>query len=79
MVPDLAIEVVSPTNTADEVLGKIREYFVAGVRRVWVIYPTEEQAYVYRSPTKNDILTTSDDFDGEDVLPGLRLSLSKLF
>jgi Uma2 family endonuclease len=79
VVPDLAVEVVSPSNTADEVLGKIREYFQAGVRRVWVIYPTEEQAYVYRSPTKNVILTTSDEFDGEDVLPGFRLGLSKLF
>jgi Uma2 family endonuclease len=79
VVPDLAVEVVSPTNTADEVLGKIREYFEAGVRRVWVIYPTEELAYVYRSPTQNVILATADEFDGEDVLPGFRLGLSKLF
>jgi Uma2 family endonuclease len=79
VIPDLAVEVVSPSNTADEVLGKIREYFQAGVRRVWLIFPTEEQAYVYRSPTKNVILTTSDEFDGEDVLPGFRLGLSTLF
>jgi Uma2 family endonuclease len=79
VVPDLAVEVVSATNSAEEVLGKIREYFQAGVRRVWVIYPTEEQAYVYRSPTKNVILTRSDELDGEDVFPGFRLGLSKLF
>ena len=79
VIPDLAIEVVSPSNTADEVLGKVREYFLAGVRRVWVVYPSERQVYVYQSPTRNSILGDGDDLDGEDVLPGFRLSLAELF
>ncbi len=79
VVPDLAIEVVSPSNTADEVLGKVREYFQAGVRRVWVVYPSERQVYVYASPTRNSILGEGDELAGEDILPGFRLPLVELF
>jgi Uma2 family endonuclease len=79
VVPELAVEVVSPSNTADEVVGKIGEYFEAGCQRVWVIYPTEEQAYVYQSATRNAILALGDDLDGETVVPGFRLPLKQLF
>jgi Uma2 family endonuclease len=79
VVPDLFIEVVSPSNTASEVLGKILEYFEAGARRVWVVYPIERQVYVYESAKKNRILGIGDDLEGEDVLPGFRLSLAELF
>jgi Uma2 family endonuclease len=78
-VPDLAIEVVSPSNTAEEILTKIDEYFRAGVRRVWVIYPALEQIYVYTSVTQNHILCRDDQLDGEDVLPGFRLPVAALF
>jgi Uma2 family endonuclease len=79
VVPDLFIEVISPSNTASEVLGKVLEYFEAGARRVWVVYPIERQVYVYESSKKNRILGLGDDLDGEDVLPGFRLSLAELF
>lgn len=79
VVPELAVEVVSATNTAEEILAKIREYFQAGVKRVWVIYPTEEQVYSYDSSTHNRILTRKDDLDGEDILPGFRLPIAVLF
>ncbi len=79
VIPDLAIEVISPSNTADEVISKVREYFQAGVRRVWVVYPSERQVYVYSSPTKNSILGEGDDLDGEEILPGFRLALAELF
>ncbi len=79
VVPELAIEVVSASNTAEEVLTKIGEYFAAGVLRVWVIYPTQEQVYVYQSPTQNRILTRGDQLDGEEILPGFRLPVAALF
>ena len=78
VVPDLAVEVVSPSNTVEEILAKIREYFQAGVRRVWVICPTEGQVYVYQSPTQNHILTLRDQLDGEDILPEFRLAVAAL-
>jgi Uma2 family endonuclease len=79
VVPDLFIEVVSPSNKASEVLGKTLEYFEAGARRVWVVYPIERQVYVYESSKRNRILGTGDELDGEDVLPGFRLALAELF
>ena len=79
MVPDLAIEVVSPTNTADEVQDKHLEYFRAGVRQVWVIYPRQREAYIYTSPTQVRILTGDQELDGGDILPGFRLPLAELF
>jgi Uma2 family endonuclease len=79
VVPDLAIEVISPTNTAADVLVKVRDYFRAGVRRVWVIYPVEGEVYAYESPTVIRVLQRGDELDGEDVLPGFRLPLATLF
>jgi Uma2 family endonuclease len=79
VIPNLAVEVVSPTNTAPEVLRKVREYFRAGVQRVWVVYPDEEQVYVYSSPTSIRVLERSGELDGEEVLAGFHLPLSELF
>jgi len=79
VVPDLAIEVVSPTNGAYEVIEKLEDYFPSGVRRVWVIYPPFTKLYDYDSPTSVRILTRSDTLDGGDVLPGFQLPLSELF
>lgn len=56
----------------------MREYFTAGVRRVWVFYPTEKQVYDYTSPTKNIILTRDDELDGREIIPGFRLPLPTL-
>jgi Uma2 family endonuclease len=79
MVPDLAIEVVSPNTTADEVQDKRLEYFAAGVRTVWVIYPRQREAHVYTSPTTVTILTAAQELDGGALLPGFRLPLASLF
>lgn len=79
VIPDLAIEVVSATNTADEVLAKIHEYFRASVRRVWVVYPSTVQVYDYDSPTTVRILARAEELDGGAVLPGFRLPLAMLF
>ena len=79
VVPDLAIEIVSPTNTAEEVTSKIRDYFAYGVRLAWVIYPGSEAAHVYSSPRAAAILTRDEALDGGDVVPGFRLPLADLF
>jgi Uma2 family endonuclease len=57
VVPDLAVEIVSPTNVANEVVGKVEDYFACGVQRVWVIYPLFAKVYDYASPTAVQILT----------------------
>jgi len=57
VVPDLAVEVISPTNRAPEVLEKVHQYFASGVRLVWVVYCEPRQVYVYRSPKTIKVLT----------------------
>jgi Uma2 family endonuclease len=79
VVPDLAVEVVSITNTADEVAEKLEEYFMVGARLVWVVYPVQMKIYEYTSTTRVRVLTLSDALEGGDVLPGLRLPLRELF
>jgi Uma2 family endonuclease len=79
VVPDLAVEIVSPTNGANEVLGKVEDYFACGVRRVWVFYPLFSKVYDYASATAVQILTRADRLSGGDVLPGLELPLSEVF
>jgi Uma2 family endonuclease len=79
VVPDLVVEVVSPSNTAEAVLAKLEEYFQAGTRLVWVVYPSQAKVYTYESPTTVRILQAGDDLDGGAVLPGFRHSIAGLF
>jgi Uma2 family endonuclease len=79
VIPDLAVEVISKSNSANAVASKIEEYFQAGVRLVWVIYPATNKIYVYDSPTRVRILELGDELDGGDVIPGFRVPLSTLF
>jgi Uma2 family endonuclease len=79
LIPDLAVEVLSPSNTRGEILRKLKEYFLAGVRLVWVIDPLKRTADVHTAPDVKKSLGESGTLDGGDVLPGLRLPLAKLF
>ena len=79
VVPDLAIELISPTNAAVLVQAKIHEYFAAGVSGVWVIYPKQKSIYVYSSTTPIQVLEPGHELDGRDLIPGFRLPLAALF
>jgi Uma2 family endonuclease len=79
VVPDLAVEVISPTNLTQETMQKVQEYFQAGVSLVWVVFPLERQIYVYESPTQIRVLASGDTLTGGAVLPGFELPLSRLF
>jgi Uma2 family endonuclease len=79
VVPDLAVEVISPTNLAEEIDDKITDYFAAGVRMVWVLFPGSGRLYMYRSPEQVTGLDRSDELEGGDVLSGFRLPVSALF
>lgn len=79
LVPDLAIEVLSAGNTADEMRRKLREYFKVGVRLVWLIDPATRTAEVYTGARKKTAITAAESLDGGTVLPGFRLNLQKLF
>ncbi len=79
VLPDLCVEVVSPNDLGDEIETKINEYFEAGVRLVWIVYPRQERFYVYDSPSQVRRLTRADTLDGGVVLPGFQLPLAELF
>ena len=70
VVPDLTVEVISESNSANAVARKIEEYFQAGVSKVWVVYPSTNKIYVYDSPTRVRILQLGDELDGERLFPG---------
>jgi Uma2 family endonuclease len=79
IVPDLAIEVISKSNTPGEMALKLNDFFRAGIRVVWVLYPKTRTAEVYTSPTDCKNVGRGGKLLGGDVLPGFSLSLSSLF
>ncbi len=79
VVPDLAVEIISPSDIAFDIMSKLEEYFRAGVRLVWVVYPEHRKVYAYDSPTIVRILQAGDELDGGAVLPGFRFPLAGLF
>ena len=79
VVPNLVVEVISPSDRGNDILDKVAEYFRIGVECVWVIFISQEQVYIYESPTHVRILTRMDELYGEPVLPHFRLPLAALF
>jgi len=79
LVPDLAVEILSEGNTAEEMRRKLREYFKVGVRMVWLIDPALRTAEVYTSVRKKTTVSVDGALDGGTVLPGFRLMLQELF
>jgi Uma2 family endonuclease len=80
LFPDLAVEVLSKTNTSEEMERKLREYFLAGVRLVWMIDLRQRTAAVYTGPdAPAAILDETQTLDGGNVLPGFTLALAELF
>jgi Uma2 family endonuclease len=79
LAPDLAIEVLSRTNTKKEMQIKRHDYFQSGVQEVWEIQPRTQTAEVYTSPTKHRRIGKEGNLNGGDILPGFTLPLKRLF
>lgn len=79
VIPDLCVEVVSPSNTWAGIQEKVLDYLDAGVRQVWVIHPDRRTVTVYASRDSIRVLGEGDELDGADVLPGLRVQTAELF
>ena len=77
--PDLAVEVLSPEDSASDVLKKTEEYLAAGVRLVWIADPGTQTITVYRSLEDVRVLTADQELDGGDVLPGFRILVKEIF
>ena len=79
LVPDLAVEVISPSNTPKEMAEKLQEYFEKGVCLVWFVRPKSRVVDVYTAADHFTRLTASMWLDGGDVLPGFSVQVGKFF
>jgi Uma2 family endonuclease len=77
--PDLAVEVVSPSDTVNEVDEKVKAWLDAGTRLVWVVNPKGRNVTVYRSSTDLEILTENNELSGENIVPGFRCRIGEIF
>jgi Uma2 family endonuclease len=76
--PDLAVEVVSPNDSADALEGKLDDYQKVDVLLVWVVYLKSRTLMVYRSDGSVSRLRESDELSGEDVIPGFRCPVKEI-
>ncbi len=76
--PELAVEVISPSERRGRIRLKTEKYFARGTRQVWLVYPRRKLVEVYTAPDVSITLTNSE-LDGGDVLPGFRLPLDEIF
>ncbi len=79
VAPDLAVEVISPSETKTSVADKVQRYFHAGAQIIWAIYPKQRVVYVYRPAAKPEKVGIDGELDGAPVLPGFLLSVREIF
>jgi Uma2 family endonuclease len=77
--PDLAVEVVSPNDSATSIHDKVLDYLHAGTRLVWVVYPESRNVVAYTSVDKALIFDADGVLDGGEVLPGFALPVRDVF
>lgn len=78
--PDLAVEVVSPSDPLKKIRGRLEEFFAAGVKEVWIVEPEVRILSVYHDPLKpTAVFTKGEEMTGSIVLPDFRLQLSEIF
>ena len=77
--PDLAVEVVSPSDVQFRIVQKVLNYLEAGTQLVWVVEPVVQTVTIYRSETDITLLTREDTLIGEEVVPGFSCEVWRLF
>jgi Uma2 family endonuclease len=79
VVPDFVIELLSPTDDLGDTQAKMDEYIENGVRLGWLIDPAERKVYIYRADGSNETLDNPTELSGENVLPGFKLDVTKIW
>ncbi len=79
LVPDLAIEVLSRSNTRREMARKLDDYFAAGVHVVWFVDPRTSTVQFFSSPAESVTLRVGDRLSGGELLPGFSVPVKKFF
>ena len=79
LAPDLAVEVVSPSDSAADVQGQVEDWLGAGTQLVWVVYPDTRSVTVYRSLHEVEVLSEPAALDGAPVLTDFAVPVGDLF
>ena len=79
LMPDLVIEIVSPSDRRSAVVTKAHEYLHYGVRLVWVVDPPSRSVTIFRIDGSVEVLGQDDTIDGEDIIPGFQASILDIF
>lgn len=77
--PDLAVEIMSPSDTVAEAGRKASDWLAAGTLAVWVVNPKKRTVTVYRSAEEVETLDEKDYLEGGEVVPGIRCEVSEIF
>jgi len=77
--PDLAVEVLSPSDRPSRIKTRISRWFGYGVKQVWIVNPKDCTVTVYRSPSEATTFSGSEYLEADDILPGFRISLDRIF
>ena len=77
--PDLAVEIISPSEEPGDMARKVEEYFQSGSKQVWHMFPETQTVTVFRSPAESVNHQPEDELDLDDILPGFRRRVSELF
>lgn len=79
LVPDLVVEVISPSERPGQITTKLFTYLDAGVRIVWLVDPEAQTVTVHAAGESPRTLTTDDEINGGDVLPGFSVPIAAFF
>lgn len=77
--PDLAVDILSPSDRPSRVGARVSGWFGYGVEQLWVVNPKKSTVTIYRSPSDSITFSGSDELEADDLFPGFRLSLNKIF
>jgi Uma2 family endonuclease len=77
--PDLAVEILSPSDSFRQLTRKVKQYLAAGCHTVWVIHAERREVYVYRADGTDSELGVEDSLEAPELLPGFSLKVAELF
>jgi len=77
--PDIAVEIISPTERPNEIRQKVREYLDHGVKQVWQIFPDSQEIQIHLPDGTARTYRSGEVIDGGDLLPGLQLDVATVF
>ena len=78
-VPLLAVEILSPSDTMEEIKEKLNDYLTAGVAIVWIVDPDDQTITMYRKGARPELVNIDQELTGEFHLPGLRIKAAEIF